>query len=423
MIRLTPATSAGSRLLGWPAVTSFSELGAPPGFLQSSAWRAALALVVVFVMLAITGWTAVRGTKGDTNPLATSRAAWAGSTFHGHRLPDPAAGPKRIAAFFAGLRQADRLRLADRYPLAVGNMGGAPATLRYRANHTALDQAREGAERRSHDKRLTPEGRQDAGRLMHRYESMMRPGRQIYAFDPAGGGRAAEVFGDLTHARRVSVVVPGVDTNLVNFERTRRAVSAPVGMASSLYAAERSVRPDARTAVIAWADYTAPAGVGVDAAAGPLAQAGAQRLQRLVGALPDGADVSLFCHSYGSVVCGVAARGLPARVGDIVVAGSPGMRAQSAAGLHTSARVWAMRDADDWIQDVPYMELGGLGHGADPVDPAFGSRVLSADGAAGHAGYFARGTESLANFARVGVGAAAAVSCASADADCSADLA
>ncbi|WP_346094774.1 alpha/beta hydrolase [Streptomyces olivaceiscleroticus] len=404
-------------------MTSFSELGAPPGFLQSSAWRAALALVVVFVMLAVTGWTGIRGTKGDTDPLGSSRAAWAGATFHGHRLPDPAVGPHRIAAFFAKLRKADRLRLADRYPLAVGNMAGAPATLRYHANHRALDRARAVAERRSHDARLTPEGRQDAGRLMHRLESLMRPGRQILSFDPAAGGRAAEVFGDLTHARRVSVVVPGVDTNLVNFERTRRADTAPVGMASSLYGAERAARPDARTAVIAWADYTAPAGIGVDAAAGQLAQAGAQRLTSMVGALPAGADVSLFCHSYGSVVCGVAARELPSRVGDIVVAGSPGMRARDAAALHTDARVWAMRDADDWIQDVPYLELGGLGHGADPVDPAFGSRVLSAAGAEGHAGYFAHGTRSLANFALVGVGAVAGVSCASDDGDCAADLA
>ncbi|NED08377.1 hypothetical protein G3I55_42900, partial [Streptomyces sp. SID6648] len=69
-------------------------------------------------------------------------------------------------------------------------------------------------------------------------------------------------------------------------------------------------------------------------------------------ALPGRARVSLFCHSYGSVVCGLAADALPGRVTDIAVAGSPGMRAESAARLDTSARVWAMRDADDWIQDV-----------------------------------------------------------------------
>ena len=64
-------------------------------------------------------------------------------------------------------------------------------------------------------------------------------GRKILAFDPNGSGRVAEVFGDLDTARRVSVVVPGVDTDLLTFQRTTKPYSAPVGMARSLYAAER----------------------------------------------------------------------------------------------------------------------------------------------------------------------------------------
>ncbi|MFG2222032.1 alpha/beta hydrolase [Streptomyces sp. NPDC048644] len=405
-------------------MNSFSGLGPSFGFLQSTAWRAALALVVVFVMLAITGWTAIRSNhQEDPNPLGTAKARWQHAAFRGHPLPDPDGTPATLRAFFASLDGIERQQLADRYPLVVGNMDGAPVQLRYRANRTALDQARAVEQERASDHRLTPVGRQTADRLKGRFESMMAKGRQILAFDPAGGGRAAEVFGDLTTARRVSVVVPGVDTNLTNFERTARPTIAPVGMAKSLYAAERDARPGARTAVIAWADYTAPAGLGVEAATGQLAAAGAVRLQSLTRSLPDADSVSLFCHSYGSVVCGLAAHDLPSNVGDIAVAGSPGMRTESRAGLKTRARVWAMRDADDWIQDVPYMEVGGLGHGADPVDPSFGSRVLSADGAVGHAGYFTPGTESLHNFALVGVGALGDVACASDDSDCSAGLA
>jgi pimeloyl-ACP methyl ester carboxylesterase len=128
--------------------------------------------------------------------------------------------------------------------------------------------------------------------------------------------------------------------------------------------------------------------------------------------------VALYCHSYGSVLCGVAARQLPSRVSDIAVAGSPGMRAEKASNLHTTARVWAMRDSDDWIQDVPYLEVGGLGHGADPVSKAFGARVLSAGDAKGHTGYFQPGTESLRNFAEIGVGAYRAVHCAHDDDAC-----
>lgn len=90
--------------------------------------------------------------------------------------------------------------------------------------------------------------------------------------------------------------------------------------------------------------------------------------------------MALFCHSYGSVLCGLAAPRLPARVTDLTVAGSPGMRVERAAELATPARVWAMRDPDDWIGDVPHVELGGIGHGADPVAPEFGARLLSARG-------------------------------------------
>ncbi|MFI1287191.1 alpha/beta hydrolase [Streptomyces sp. NPDC020792] len=388
---------------------------------QLNVWRALLALAVVFVMLATTGWTAVRGHRGTT-ALQTSLTAWDHGRLHGHRLPDADASPTLLRRFFASLGAQDRGRLARRYPLAVGNMDGAPVRLRYQANQIALHQARKVELARMHDSRLSPVGQQDAGRRMQRYTSLMAKDRQILAFDPDGTGRVAEVFGDLGRAERVSVVVPGVDTDLFTFRKTYRPYSAPYGMAKSLYAAERGAAPSTRTAVIAWADYTAPSGLGVDAATAMRAEEGAVRLNKLLRGLPGDSSVSLFCHSYGSVVCGVAARELPQRVSDIAVAASPGMRVRSASQLHTSARVWAMRDATDWIQDVPYLELGGLGHGADPVSADFGARVLSARGAKGHAGYFEPGTDSLANFAEIGVGSYGSVRCAHDDDGCRADL-
>ncbi|GHC52184.1 alpha/beta hydrolase [Streptomyces cinnamoneus] len=405
-------------------MTSFPELGSPsiPWTNAATVWRALLALAVVFVMLATTGWTAVRGNQAATDPRAAALKAWLHGSIGGVPLPSPREDASGVARFFASLPGAQRDRLADRYPLVVGNLGGAPAELRYRANRAALAQARTAEERRTHDSALTPAGRYEATRRMHRFESLLGEGRQILAFDPTGPGRVAEVFGDLDRASRVSVVVPGVDTNVLTFEKSQRAYSAPVGMARSLYAAERKASPATGTAVIAWADYTSPVGVGMDAATGKLAAEGALRLRKTVRDLPGASKVSLFCHSYGSVVCGVAARDLSPRVTDVAVAGSPGMRAEHASDLHTSARIWAMRDADDWIQGVPHMEVGGLGHGADPVSPAFGARLLSAADARGHAGYFAPGTTSLANFAGIGVGAPASVRCARDGSDCTEDL-
>ncbi|MFH9662395.1 alpha/beta hydrolase [Streptomyces sp. NPDC017248] len=388
---------------------------------QLNIWRALLALAVVFVMLATTGWTALRAHR-ETSALQASLAKWQHGRLHGHPLPDPGAAPARLGRFFAALAPHERDRLAHRFPLAVGNMNGAPVALRYRANHIALEQARTAERGRMHDSRLSAAGQQDAGRRMHRYESLLGRGRQILAFDPAGPGRIAEVFGALPSAERISVVVPGVDTDLLTFQRTHRPYSAPVGMAKALYAAERAARPATRTAVIAWADYTSPDGLGVDAATGLRAAEGAVRLNALLRALPGRAPVSMFCHSYGSVLCGVAARDMPRRVADIAVAASPGMRVTSAARLGTAARVWAMRDASDWVRDVPYLELGGLGHGADPVSSGFGARVLSARDAEGHSGYFQPGTDSLRNLAGIGVGAYDEVTCARQDDACRSGL-
>ncbi|MFD7708168.1 alpha/beta hydrolase [Streptomyces sp. NPDC059785] len=388
---------------------------------QLNVWRALLALAVVFVMLATTGWTALHSHRGQT-PLEASLAKWEHGRLSGHRLPDPDSAPSRLARFFATLDAHQRTRLVQRYPLAVGNMNGAPVSLRYRANRVALAQQRTVELTRMRDNRVSSAGKQQAERRKKRYEALLRPRRQILAFDPEGSGRVAEVIGDLGRAERVSVVVPGVDTDLLTFQRTARKYSAPVGMARALYRAERAASPSTRTAVIAWADYTAPSGLGMDAATAMRAEEGAVRLNALVRALPGRSAVALYCHSYGSVVCGVAAHTLPRRVVDIAVAGSPGMRAESAARLRTTARVWAMRDADDWIQDVPHLEVGGLGHGADPVAAGFGARVLSADGAKGHAGYFEPGTDSLRNFAEIGIGAYRSVVCAHKDDTCRAGL-
>ncbi|MFI2435564.1 alpha/beta hydrolase [Streptomyces sp. NPDC018693] len=386
-----------------------------------NARRALLALAVVFVMLATTGWTALRHQQNPT-ALQASRSAWESGRIDGRALPDPDAAPALLAGFFASLTAAQRNSLAARYPLAVGNMNGAPVALRYRANRIALAEAARVERDRMHDSRLSPAGQHEAGRRMDRFQVMGTAERQILAFDPEGPGRAAEVFGDLAHAERISVVVPGVDTELLTFQRSNRKYSAPAGMAEALYAAEREASPTTRTAVIAWADYTAPDGLGIDSATAMRAESGAVRLNALLRALPGTAPVSMFCHSYGSVVCGVAARAMPGRVADIAVAGSPGMRADNASELRTSARVWAMRDADDWIADVPYLEVGGLGHGEDPMSDAFGARVLSARGANGHSGYFVPGTDSLRNLADIGTGAYRSVECADEGDACRAGL-
>ena len=146
------------------------------------------------------GETAVRSHPGKT-ALQTSLSAWEHGHVNGRELPDPDASPTRLARFFASLTAQQRTRLAHRYPLAVGNMNGAPVTLRYRANHIALDQQREVEKKRMHDNRLTPLGQQEAGRLMHRFEALTAP-----AGDRGLGPLYRQVLGDTEYWVRMGTL-------------------------------------------------------------------------------------------------------------------------------------------------------------------------------------------------------------------------
>ena len=367
---------------------------------QLNVWRTLLALAVVFVMLATTGWTALR-TERRGSALQASLSEWEHGRLRGHQLPDPDTTPGRLARFFASLTAQQRTTLADRYPLAVGNMNGAPVELRYRANRIALGQARKVERKRMHDTRLTPNGQQDAGRRMHRYESLMHQGPPHPGLRPRRLRPGRRGVRQPDRAERVSVVVPGVDTDLLTFQRTDRRYSAPVGMAKALYKAERAASPSTRTAVIAWADYTAPAGLGIDAATAMRAADGAVRLNSLVRALPGSSPVSLFCHSYGSVVCGLAARSLPGRVADIAVAGSPGMRVgerlRVCAPPHRCGRcgtpTTGFRTCRTW-------RSAGSVTAPTRCPPRSVPGCCRRGGAEGHSGYFVPGTESLSQLRR-----------------------
>ncbi|MEW1658742.1 alpha/beta hydrolase [Streptomyces sp. NPDC093707] len=365
------------------------------------------AVLALAVVTGTGGWAAGATQRAVTGP-APGAAAWRADRTLGVRLPDPAhASPAEVARLFAGLTDAQRQALAARHPLTVGNLDGAPLALRYAANSRALRAERHRELARAADPAGTPQDHQQARKAAARYATLLAPGRRILAFDPRGRGQVAEVHGDLATAQRTAVIVPGSDIDLTTFDRTANPYGTPTGMATSLRRQMAAEAPGVRTAVIAWAGYTTPVGLGPDAATGRLAEAGAPRLTRfLAGLAAIGAPApAVLCHSYGSVVCGLAVphtgRG---DLSDLVVFGSPGMRRDDVAELRTTARVWAARDASDWIGDVPNVEVLGLGHGIDPTDPAFGARRVPARQAEGHTGYLAPGTDSLRNFAAIALG-------------------
>jgi Alpha/beta hydrolase len=229
--------------------------------------------------------------------------------------------------------------------------------------------------------------------------------RQVLFFNPNGAGVAAMVIGDLATAHRVAIVVPGSDTNLTTF--FSRGPESPGGAAEALSAEARKLDPGEKLAIIAWLGYPTPAMLSPSVITSGDAGRGAQALKPLVTTLAKhGAQVALLCHSYGSVVCGLAAPNLP--VTDIAVFGSPGMDANSVADLHTHARVWAGREAGDSIKYVPHLHLFGLGFGADPMSPGFGARLF-ATGDGGHSGYLDPGSASLQNLTYIALGDPAAV--------------
>jgi len=234
--------------------------------------------------------------------------------------------------------------------------------------------------------------------LAHALDGMR--GHHFIDFNPRGPGLAAEVIGNLATAKRVAILVPGSDTSLTTFDS--RGTSSPQGGALALAAEAHRLDPGNHLAVIAWLGYATPGTFSPAVLTSGDAGQGASALRPLVDALArHGYQVALICHSYGSVVCGLAAPHLP--VTDIAVVGSPGMDAASAGALHTTARVWAGRGASDWIQAVPHIHLFGLGLGQDPMSPAFGARVFAA-GTGGHSSYLKPGDISLRNLAYIALG-------------------
>jgi len=300
-----------------------------------------------------------------------------------------------------------------RRTLAVGAVAAAAivATTAFAFPSTPVDRAQPLpaltapalAARYAADSRLIAHAARAAGRagnqpLARALQAMH--GRHFLDFNPAGQGLAVEVVGNLAQASRVAILVPGSDTSLTTFDS--RGSASPGGAARALAAQALRLDPGAHLAIIAWLGYADPSTLSPAVMTSGDAGQGASALRPLVDDLArHGDQVTLICHSYGSVVCGLAAPRLP--VTDIAVIGSPGMDASSVKALHTAARVWAGRGTGDWIRDVPHVQFLGLGFGQDPMDPAFGARIFDCGGG-GHSDYFRPGAVALRNLAYIALG-------------------
>ncbi|MFJ8311849.1 MULTISPECIES: alpha/beta hydrolase [unclassified Streptomyces] len=266
-------------------------------------------------------------------------------------------------------------------PAALAPLSVSGLDTRYAANRAGILAAEKMAE--DHGDR----------RRARALDAMADPDRRFLSFDGRDGGRTAEVFGDLAHAEKIAVFVPGSDTNLDMYGRLRSGAEA---LAAEL---------GPKAAVIGWMGYATPGTVSTEILTPDRADDAAPQLtafMRELKTVKPAARSSLVCHSYGSVVCAKAASGV--EVSDIVLYGSPGTGFDTAAAMHTYATVWAGRGADDWIADVPHssLDLGfvTIGFGADPVSRHFGARSFDA-GSGGHSDYLKPGSVPLKNIARI----------------------
>ncbi|WP_406302560.1 alpha/beta hydrolase family protein [Streptomyces sp. NBC_00885] len=133
------------------------------------------------------------------------------------------------------------------------------------------------------------------------------PGRQVLTFDGRDGGRLFEVFGDLSTADRIAVMVPGAGVSVDNYWRLRSG-------STSLQRASGD-----RAVVVAWLGYQTPTTVSLAAVTSGRAEEAASGLTsflRDLGASKPAARTTLVCHSYGSADCARAASG--AQGADIV---------------------------------------------------------------------------------------------------------
>jgi pimeloyl-ACP methyl ester carboxylesterase len=315
---------------------------------------------------------------GSPAPSADRQAVErAASDLQGLEARDPA--PAAVAAFFKGLDPDVAAALAHEHPELVGNLDGAPIPLRYAANAEAIK--REIA-------RLRAKGVDDSDGRLKKLLELDDPNRHFLLFDPAGDGRAAEVFGDLTTARHVAVVVPGMDNDLNNF----------TGGDAERVHAQASLYDPNQVATIQWLGYDTPEGATAltDGAAKPGAEALPQFVEGIRVQRSERLHWTVIGHSYGSLVTGMAESQHGLDVDETVLIGSPGVGVDSADQLG---------DGNVWVGLAAWDPVGYSGwFGPNPHDKGFGATRFHTGDISGHSSYFNEGSESLRNIGLITAG-------------------
>jgi pimeloyl-ACP methyl ester carboxylesterase len=131
-------------------------------------------------------------------------------------------------------------------------------------------------------------------------------------------------------------------------------------------------------------------------------------LQALRGA--DEPHVTVVAHSYGSTAALMALTEYDFEVDALAMVGSPGSPAKSVNELH-------VRDGNVWVGEAAWDPIPNSAYfGSDPGSASYGAKRMGVSGGRdpitaqllsasfGHNEYFSPGTESMRNFALIGIG-------------------
>ncbi|CAN5153010.1 hypothetical protein BH11ACT5_BH11ACT5_05640 [soil metagenome] len=356
--------------------------------------------------------------RGITTWAASSPAAIAGLL----ASPPPA---HDVTLWWQGLDMDSLLALRNATPQLVGNLDGIPFSIRDVANRAVLTSTM-----RSLNETIANEsGRtvvENAKQQLHMLQSISdalgdgrSSNRTLMTLDVTGQGRAAIVLGDLRTADYVSYLVPGMFFTIEN------QMGDWVDAASRLHDEELSwlalLGPGAGTATtenptvatVAWIGYHTPnltnvggiqnAYEGRDSLASAIE--GLQSLR--VGNEP---YVSVIAHSYGSTAALMALTEYDFQIDALAMVGSPGSPAKSVDDLH-------VRDGNVYVGEAAWDPIPNSAYfGSDPGAKSYGAKPMGVSGvtdpltklalgaSTGHNEYFSAGTESMRNFALIGIG-------------------
>ncbi|MEW1660623.1 alpha/beta hydrolase [Streptomyces sp. NPDC093707] len=272
--------------------------------------------------------------------------------------------PTENATWWKGLSPERQQELIALYPDQVGKLDGIPATVRDEANRAYLPMLISKLDNLDDEKARTQlEGLREISRKL---DEGSHPPMFLLGIDDKGNGRAILSYGNPDTSKNVSAYVPGLGTALDKDFATivlKRAQDTAIG----------AQRLDPSSASIVWLGYDAPQ-LPTDSLLGNLdilgeqnARAGAPAYASFMSGLNVSNDnpdphITAIGHSYGSLTVGQTAlmtKGIPG-VDDIVLVGSPGTGAQSAADLGVGkGHVFVGAAENDPVTQLPSKAEGG----------------------------------------------------------------